>query len=183
MAENKKRNFLVHGGILAMAGIIVRIIGMFYRIPLMNIIGSEGNGIYSVAYNIYNIMLVLSSYGLPMAVSKLISARFITKQYKNAAQVFRCSLTVSICTGGAAALILFFGAGVIEKLYRGVPGLAIPLRVLACSDNIPCCHNGRYERILSGPGNNDSNGCFTACRADYECCSKYPCSIFAYKCI
>lgn len=108
MAENKKRNFLVHGGILAMAGIIVRIIGMFYRIPLMNIIGSEGNGIYSVAYNIYNIMLVLSSYGLPMAVSKLISARFITKQYKNAAQVFRCSLTVSICTGGAAALILFF---------------------------------------------------------------------------
>ena len=131
MAENKKRNFLVHGGILAMAGIIVRIIGMFYRIPLMNIIGSEGNGIYSVAYNIYNIMLVLSSYGLPMAVSKLISARFITKQYKNAAQVFRCSLTVSICTGGAAALILFFGAGVIEKLYRGVPGLAIPLRVLA----------------------------------------------------
>ena len=52
MAENKKRNFLVHGGILAMAGIIVRIIGMFYRIPLMNIIGSEGNGIYSVAYNI-----------------------------------------------------------------------------------------------------------------------------------
>ena len=131
MAENKKRNFLVHGGILAMAGIIVRIIGMFYRIPLMNIIGSEGNGIYSVAYNIYNIMLVLSSYGLPMAVSKLISARFITKQYKNAAQVFRCSLTVSICTGGAAALILFFGAGVNEKLYRGVPGLAIPLRVLA----------------------------------------------------
>lgn len=131
MSENKRRNFLVHGGILAVAGILVRIIGMFYRIPLMNIIGSEGNGIYSVAYNIYNIMLVLSSYGLPMAVSKLISARFITKQYKNAVQIFKCSLIVSVCTGGAAALLLFFGAGVIENLYKGVPGLAIPLRVLA----------------------------------------------------
>ena len=114
-----------------MAGILVRIIGMFYRIPLVNIIGSEGNGIYSVAYNIYNIMLVLSSYGLPMAVSKLISARFITKQYKSASQILKCSLVVSVCTGGAAALFLFFGAGLIEKLYKGVPGLSIPLRVLA----------------------------------------------------
>ena len=62
MSENK-RNFLVHGGILAMAGILVRIIGMFYRIPLVNIIGSDGNGIYGAAYNVYNIMLVLSAYG------------------------------------------------------------------------------------------------------------------------
>lgn len=132
MSEDKKRNFLVHGGILAMAGILVRIIGMFYRIPLMNIIGSEGNGVYGVAYNIYNIMLVLSSYGLPMAVSKLVSARFATRQYKNAGQIFKCSVIVSICTGGIAALLLFFGADLIEQnLYKGVTGLAIPLRVLA----------------------------------------------------
>ena len=131
MAESRKNKFIIHGGILAMAGIIVRIIGMFYRIPLMNIIGSEGNGIYSVAYNIYNIMLVLSSYGLPMAVSKLISAKFVRKQYKNAGKIIRCSLVVSVCTGGLAALLLFFGANSIEKLYKGVDGLAIPLRVLA----------------------------------------------------
>ena len=78
MSENK-RNFLVHGGILAMAGILVRIIGMFYRIPLVNIIGSDGNGIYGAAYNVYNIMLVLSAYGLPMAVSKLVSDRKSTR--------------------------------------------------------------------------------------------------------
>lgn len=131
MAESRKNKFIIHGGILAMAGIIVRIIGMFYRIPLMNIIGSEGNGIYSVAYNIYNIMLVLSSYGLPMAVSKLISAKFVRKQYKNAGKIIRCSLVVAVCTGGLAALILFFGANLIENLYKGVTGLAIPLRVLA----------------------------------------------------
>ena len=63
MSESNKRNFIVHGSILAIAGILVRIIGMLYRIPVVNIIGSEGNGIYGAAFNIYNIMLVLSSYG------------------------------------------------------------------------------------------------------------------------
>lgn len=130
MSESKQK-FLIHGGILAIAGILVRIIGMFYRIPLVNIIGSEGNGIYSVAFNIYNIMLVLSSYGMPMAVSKLMSARFAKKQIKNAKQIYVCSLIVSAITGGTAALILFFGADFLESVYKGVPGLAIPLRVLA----------------------------------------------------
>lgn len=130
MSENKKR-FLVHGGILAVAGILVRIIGMFYRIPLVNIIGGEGNGIYSVAFNIYNIMLVLSAYGMPMAVSKLISARFAKRQYKNADQIFRCSMIFAVISGGIAALLLYFGADFIESVYKGVPGLAIPLRILA----------------------------------------------------
>ena len=131
MSREKKNTFLLHGGILALAGIIVRVIGMLYRIPLINIIGSEGNGIYSVAFNIYNIMLVLSSYGLPMAVSKLTSARFAKKQYKNAGQIFRFSVIVSVCTGGTAALVLFFGSGAIEKFYKTVTGLSIPLKVLA----------------------------------------------------
>ena len=131
MSENK-RNFLVHGGILAMAGILVRIIGMFYRIPLVNIIGSDGNGIYGAAFNVYNIMLVLSAYGLPMAVSKLVSAKFVAKQFKNAASIFKCALIFATCTGGIAALLLFFGADFIENVfYKGVPGMAIPLRILA----------------------------------------------------
>ena len=129
MSQDNKRNFILH----AMAGIFVRIIGMVYRIPVLNIIGSEGNGIYVTAYNVYNIILVLSSYGLPMAVSKLISARFTKRRYKNAAKVLRCSLTVGAFTGGVAALLVYFGADFIENVIYGggVPGLAIPLRVLA----------------------------------------------------
>ncbi len=68
-------NFIIQGSILAIAGIIVRLIGMLYRIPLANYIGDEGNGYYSAAYNIYSIMLILSSYSLPVAVSKMVSAR------------------------------------------------------------------------------------------------------------
>lgn len=82
MSSKNKRNFILQGSILAMAGIFVRIIGMVYRIPVLNIIGSEGNGIYGTAFNVYNIMLVLSSYGLPMAVSKLVSARFTKKSIR-----------------------------------------------------------------------------------------------------
>lgn len=132
--EQKKgiKNLILHGGILAMAGIFVRIIGLVYRIPMLNIIGDEAYGIYSAAYNVYNIMLVLSSYGLPMAVSKLISDRLAKKHYRDAKKIFRLSLTVAICTGGLAACITFFGANFIEKhFYSGYDGIALPLRVLA----------------------------------------------------
>ena len=126
MSSKNKRNFILQGSILAMAGIFVRIIGMVYRIPVLNIIGSEGNGIYGTAFNVYNIMLVLSSYGLPMAVSKLISARFVKKRYKSAVKILKCSLIVGTVTGGVAALLVFFGADFIENVVYGggIPGLA-----------------------------------------------------------
>ena len=72
MSENRKTNFIRQGTILAMASIIVRMIGIVYRIPVANIIGDEGNGIYGAAYEIYNLALILSSYSLPLAVSKLL---------------------------------------------------------------------------------------------------------------
>ena len=130
--KSLRNNFLVQGGILALAGILVRVIGMLYRIPVVNIIGSDGNGIYSAAFNVYNIVLVLSSYGLPMAVSKLISARLADSEYRNSARIFRSALILSVITGGAACALLYFGSGWIERaLYPGLPGMAIPLRVLA----------------------------------------------------
>ncbi|MDY6329714.1 MAG: oligosaccharide flippase family protein [Lachnospiraceae bacterium] len=126
------KNIIMHGGILAMAGIFVRIIGLVYRIPMVNIIGAEANGIYGAAFNVYNIMLVLSSYGLPMAVSKLISGRLANHRYRDARKIFISSVTVSVCTGGTAALILYFGADFIEKhFYSAYSGIALPLRVLA----------------------------------------------------
>ena len=76
--KKKKSNFLVQGSILAAASIISRIIGMIYRIPLTGIIGDVGNGIYSVAFEIYSILLLISSYSLPLAVSKLVS-RYMAK--------------------------------------------------------------------------------------------------------
>ncbi|MCI7062562.1 MAG: polysaccharide biosynthesis protein [Lachnospiraceae bacterium] len=133
---NKKLNaasgFLKQGSILAVASILVRMIGLLYRIPMANIIGSEGNGIYSSAFEIYNILLIISSYGMPMAVSKMVSAKCVEKKYKEAYHIFRCSMIFSLCTGGAAALFVFFGADWLEKnFFKSFYGIAIPLRILA----------------------------------------------------
>ena len=74
---SKKKNdtsFLVQGSILAIASLVSRVIGLVYRIPLTAIIGDHGNDYYSCAYEIYSLLLLISSYSLPMAVSKMVSA-------------------------------------------------------------------------------------------------------------
>ncbi|SHO50206.1 putative polysaccharide biosynthesis protein [Anaerocolumna xylanovorans] len=129
--ENKSNNFLVQGSILAIASIIVRIIGVVYRIPLTYLIGDEGMGYYGYAFNIYNIALILSSYSLPLAVSKLVASRDAKKQYKNSYLVFLCALGFAIITGTAFALILYFGADFFAVIISKQPAVAIPLRVLA----------------------------------------------------
>ena len=65
--KKKNADYLKQGGILAMASLIVRIIGMVYRIPMSNILGEEGNGIYAVAFEIYDLILIISSYSLPLS--------------------------------------------------------------------------------------------------------------------
>ena len=90
--KKKESNFVVQGSILAVASIVVRIIGIAYRIPMINIIGDEGMGYYGTAFNVYNIALLLSSYSLPLAVSKMVSARLAGKQYRNAARILRAAL-------------------------------------------------------------------------------------------
>lgn len=115
-----------------MASIIVRMIGIVYRIPVANIIGDEGNGIYGAAYEIYNLALILSSYSLPLAVSKLLSAQLANKNYRTGRKIFIASLIFSCISGGIMALLIFFGAGFIEKhFYSNFTGISIPLRVLA----------------------------------------------------
>lgn len=131
--DNKKSaDFLKHGSILAMASLIVRFIGMAYRIPMSNILGEEGNGIYAVAFDIYDILLIVSSYSLPLALSKIISAQNIKREYKNIGKTFRLALLFAIVSGGVFGILLFVFAGWIEKnIYPDYVGVHIPLRVLA----------------------------------------------------
>lgn len=112
MAKSRdKNNYLKQAGILAAAGIICRIIGILYRSPLTSIIGDEGNGYYTSAYNIYTIILLLSSYSIPSAVSKIIASKLALKEYRNAHRIFHCALIYVCVIGGAASIFTFFGAG------------------------------------------------------------------------
>jgi len=130
--EKKRADFLKQGGILALASLLVRFIGMIYRIPMSNILGEEGNGIYAVAFEIYDVILIISSYSLPLAMSKIISAQQAKRQHKNTGNTFRVALTFAIVSGGFFCCLLLFGAGFIEKhIYPEYSGVQIPLRVLA----------------------------------------------------
>lgn len=72
-SKNKGGDIIVQGSILAAAQIIVRLIGLFYRIPLQRIAGDVAMGYYGYAYDIYMLLLLVSSNGVPLAVSKLVS--------------------------------------------------------------------------------------------------------------
>ena len=100
----------MQAGILAAAGIIVRLIGILYRSPLVAIIGDEGNGYYNTAYTIYTIILLISSYSIPAAISKVIAARLAKREYRNAQRIFTCSFIYVMITGGIGSLLCFFGA-------------------------------------------------------------------------
>ncbi len=124
-------NFLVQGSILAAAGIIVRLIGLFYKIPMTRILGREGIGYYNTAYEIYNIGLILSSYSLPLAISKLIAARRIRGQYQDARRVYLCGMTFGVTVGTIMTLILLFGSQWITAAIFNSPNSALPLAVMA----------------------------------------------------
>lgn len=109
--KEKDNAFLVQAGILAAAGIISRVIGLLYRSPLHRVIGDLGMGYYNTAYNYYNIILLISSYSIPAAISKVIAQKLALKEYRNAHRIFLCALGYVLVIGGAASLLLFFGAG------------------------------------------------------------------------
>lgn len=113
--SSKKDGFIIQAGILAAAGIICRMIGLLYRSPLTAIIGDEGNGYYQTAYTVYTIVLLISSYSIPSAISKVIAQKLAVRDYRNAHRIFLCSLGYVLVVGGIASLILFFGAGLITK--------------------------------------------------------------------
>ena len=125
--SKKKDSFILQAGILASAGIIVRIIGLLYNAPLVAIIGDEGNGYYNSAYYAYSIILLISSYSIPSAVSKVIAQKLATREYRNAHRIFRCAFIYVLVVGGIASLFVFFGAGLLVKMESAI----LPLKVLA----------------------------------------------------
>lgn len=124
--KNNGSGFIVQASILAMTGIFCRIIGLLYRSPLASIIGNEGNGYYNSAYNIYTIVLLISSYSIPSAISKVIAERLALKQYKNAHRIFKCALLYVIIVGGIASLFTYLCAGWLVESYS-----VIVLRIFA----------------------------------------------------
>lgn len=124
-------NFLVQGSILAVAGIIVRFIGLLYKVPITRALGDDGIGYFNTAHEIYNVGLILSSYSLPLAMSKLIAARRVKNQYRDVNRVFRSGLIFGMAAGGIMTLLLLLEADWITTNIFNSPSSALPLKVMA----------------------------------------------------
>ena len=130
MKTNTKHNFIAQGSILAITGIICRLIGMLYRIPLIDVIGTTGNGYYTSAYSIYNILLIISSYSLPIAISKVISVRLANGRYDDVRTALRVAFVYATLAGGLMCGVMYFGAHPIAAAMNK-PFTEYALRTLA----------------------------------------------------
>lgn len=124
--KKTKSNFIMQGSILAAAGIISRIIGLARRFPMEHIIGDKGNGYYGVAYEIYAMMLIISCYSLPLAVSKVVSAKMSRRQYKSAERAFQCAMMFAVAAGGITFFVCeVFGDALAAAMHEPMSALAL----------------------------------------------------------
>ena len=125
-----KSSFVKGAGILAISGLLVKFIGAVFRIPLTNIIGTEGIGLYQLAYPIYAFLLVASTSGLPVAISKMVSEEVALGNHYGAYRIFRISLRLLTLLGIVTSIILFVGSGFISRLQNN-PKSIYPLMAIS----------------------------------------------------
>ena len=107
MSEAPKKQSFLHGTmLLALSTAIVKIIGAFYSIPLKHIIGDDGFGYYSTAYEIYTLLLMISTAGLPVAMSRMISQASSLGHYRQVRKIYTVSRTIFLTLGLIGALLM-----------------------------------------------------------------------------
>lgn len=126
-----KGSYIKGASIIAAGGIIARLLGLFFKVPIGRILDGYGMGLFNNPYPIYSLMLTISIIGIPIAISKMIAERASAKNYQGVMQVFRVSMMVLFLVGIATSSILFFGADSIISIagwevetYYTVLGLA-----------------------------------------------------------
>ncbi|WP_409969725.1 polysaccharide biosynthesis protein [Bengtsoniella intestinalis] len=128
--KESKSSFLGGAAVLATAVVIVKLIGAVYKIPLGNILGSEGNAYFNVAYNIYNVLLIACIAGFPLAVSKLTSQAVAMGRHNERRKLFTTALRLFFCVGATSALVMFFGNELLAE-FMNEPNAALAIRTMA----------------------------------------------------
>lgn len=124
MNKSKSKSFVSNVMIILSAQIIVKLLGMIYRMVITNIsgFGDTGNGYYSAGFQIYTLLLALSSVGIPNAISKLVSEKTALSDYKGADEIFKTSLCIFACIGIILSAGMFFLSAPIAKTVLHMEG-------------------------------------------------------------
>lgn len=138
MSKPKRNNFLTGALIIAAAHIITKVIGALFKIPLDRfILHDRGMGIYNATYNIYNWLFIVSTAGIPVAISKMVAESVAHTNYREARRIFKVSFYTMFFIGILAAAILFLGAGGFSDLIA-MPRTRLSLMVMAPSLLFAC---------------------------------------------
>ncbi|MCF2596011.1 putative polysaccharide biosynthesis protein [Pseudoflavonifractor phocaeensis] len=134
--DGQKQNTFFGGAAILAAGIlVVKLIGMFYKIPLVNIIGEQGTADFNNAYNIYAVLLTISTAGLPVAVSKLVSEANALNRRAQVRRIFRMALLLFLALGALSFLVMFFRADWLAGLMhdsKAAPGIRALAPAVVC---------------------------------------------------
>lgn len=138
--KNKSTSFMTNVAIILFAQIMVKILGMVYRIVITNIkdFGDAGNGFYSAGFQVYTVLLAISSVGIPNAIAKMVSERAAVGDYKGAHNIFKSAFLLFTVIGLVCAAILFAGADFIAAYVLKMDGVQYVMRALAPSIFFVC---------------------------------------------
>lgn len=126
----KQNSFFGGAAILASGILIVKVIGMFYKLPLAALLGPNGMADFTNAYNIYAVLISISTAGLPVAVSKLVSEANALDRHNQVSRVFHTAVFVFLTLGTISFLVMHFGANILANMLND--SLAAPaIRALA----------------------------------------------------
>lgn len=129
--DNPNENKFIKGAaVLAAAGLFTKVLGAVFRIPLAGWIGAEGMSYYGVAYSVYGVLVVMSTAGLPIAISRMVSEHTAKDEYRYAHRVFRVALLVMTVIGLVSFAVCFFGASAISGFIKN-PKAALGLQTIA----------------------------------------------------
>ena len=156
MAERKKQSLLTGAGVLAIATVLVKIIGALYKIPLVNLITSEGYGYFQGAYAIYNPLYAISMAGLPIAVSKMVSQNVEAGRMRDAKAIFRVSRKLFFLVGGVGTLLLMLLAVPYSYAVKAPMNYVSVLVVAPCI--LFCCMMSSFRGYYEGLNNMTPTG-------------------------
>ena len=132
MSDAKKQSFLHGTALLALATAAVKVIGALYKIPLNAIIGEQGFGYFNTAYQIYNVLLMISTAGLPVAMSRMISQASSLGSYRQVRKIYTVCRTIFLSMGIISALLMGGFSGVLADA-MGQPNAKAAIAILAPS--------------------------------------------------
>lgn len=152
MSETSKKQSFLHGtALLAMATAIVKVIGALYKIPLNAIIGEQGFGYYSTAYEIYTVLLMISTAGLPVAMSRMIAEASSLDHYRQVRKIYTVSRTIFLTLGLIGALLMTLFCRQLAQ-FQQQPDAWAAIGALG-----PCCFliclMSTYRGFFQGQGN------------------------------